>query len=909
MRQFKIGTKLLIFVLSLFVFTIFIIVAASLHKINDVNNEKNLIAANKGMEGLNYEIESLKNNSMQIAKIFAANQELANSIERKNKNKILEILDNASEGLEADFITLTDGDGTIIGCSRDPQSVGEDISNQKNVEKAISGLEFTTIEQVSHSKMSAVSGVPIKNSRGITVGAVSIGYALDKLEIVDIAKEKFQTEMTVFLDDVRISTTVTDGGARLVGTKLDPSIAEIVLRKGENYNGNADILGVPFITSYMPLLNGEGKIIGVVFAGQSISELTETRNTIIYIVVSITCVSLMLLLLLTFLYIRKTISKPIKSLAVAAEKIAVGDTNIYFQSKSTDEIGELMASFDKMANNIKSQAVAAQKVANGDLSIEVKSASEHDVMGKSLQLVIKTLRELVNETVSLSNSAVEGKLETRGNTGKFNGGYRQIISGINDTLDAVTIPLNAASAQLERMANGEELEIIDEDSFNGDFKTMVINLNKVRVSLYNLLDDSAMLVESALEGNLSIRADIKKHKGGYLRIIEGINKTLDAVIEPIRESAAVLDELAKGNLNVLVEGDYKGEHASIKNALNNSLSNIKSYINEISEILHQISSGNLDIKIENVYLGDFVAIKDSINDAISAFNQILNEMNIASEQVASGARQVSDGSQALSQGATEQASSIEELTASIAEIGAQTKQNAINASQANELSNLAKDDAIIGNNQMSTMLESMKEINVSSDNISKIIKVIEEIAFQTNILALNAAVEAARAGQYGKGFAVVAEEVRSLASRSANAAKETTLLIEGSISKVQFGTKIANKTAEALAKIVDGIESAATLIGEIATASNEQATGIAQINKGIEQVSHVVQTNSATAEESAAASEELSGQAELLKDMVSKFKLRKKEISNKNERLNYEAIAAQLEEKIEKPVIELTGTF
>jgi methyl-accepting chemotaxis protein len=287
-----------------------------------------------------------------------------------------------------------------------------------------------------------------------------------------------------------------------------------------------------------------------------------------------------------------------------------------------------------------------------------------------------------------------------------------------------------------------------------------------------------------------------------------------------------------------------------------------------------MGNGNMDQNITAEYKGDFVEIKDSLNNISISLSQILGEINQAADQVASGAKQVSDASQALSQGSTEQASTLEELTASITEIANQTKQNAMGANQANDLAGSARENGIKGNEQMKGMLKSMVEIDESSANISKIIKVIDDIAFQTNILALNAAVEAARAGQHGKGFAVVAEEVRNLAARSAEAAKETTSLIEGSISKVDTGTKLANATADALNDIAAGIEKSATLVGSIANASNEQASGIAQINMGIEQVSQVVQNNSATAEEAAAASEELSGQAELLKEMVGGFKLR-----------------------------------
>jgi methyl-accepting chemotaxis protein len=339
--------------------------------------------------------------------------------------------------------------------------------------------------------------------------------------------------------------------------------------------------------------------------------------------------------------------------------------------------------------------------------------------------------------------------------------------------------------------------------------------------------------------------------------------------QPVKKMVTVADKLALGEINIDLDIDTEDEIGTLAKSFGVLIESTK----EQALAVERIASGDLTAEVRVRSKNDVLGSK--LSELLEKLNDDFANIASAADQVASGAKQISNSSMELSQGATEQASSIQELTASLEELSSQTKLNAENADKANQFTENAKANAENGNIQMKEMLKAMDDISVSSRNISKIIKVIDDIAFQTNILALNAAVEAARAGQHGKGFAVVAEEVRTLAARSANAAKETTDMIEGSIRKVEDGTKIAKDTADALDKIVNEVDRAAALVSEIAVASNEQASGIAQINQGIMQVSQVVQTNSANSEEGAAASEELSGQAELMKDLVGKFRLKR----------------------------------
>lgn len=346
-----------------------------------------------------------------------------------------------------------------------------------------------------------------------------------------------------------------------------------------------------------------------------------------------------------------------------------------------------------------------------------------------------------------------------------------------------------------------------------------------------------------------------------------------SLTRPIAEIESAAINMAEGHLNVTVNYESKDELGVLSENMRTMTSRISYYMTEINRVMSQLADGDLNIQKADDFLGDFAPVQLSIRKLVSSLNDTLGLINQSADQVAASSEQVSSGSQALSQGATEQASSVEELAATINEISNQVNTTADNAVHARETTDQAGEAVNVCNQQMQDMIAAMSEISHKSGEIGKIIKTIEDIAFQTNILALNAAVEAARAGEAGKGFAVVADEVRNLASKSADASKNTAALIEGAIKAVEKGTGVANETAETLSRVVEAASATTGIVDKIADAAKSQAASITQVTQGVDQISSVVQTNSATAEESAAASEELSGQAQMLKDYVSRFKL------------------------------------
>ena len=348
------------------------------------------------------------------------------------------------------------------------------------------------------------------------------------------------------------------------------------------------------------------------------------------------------------------------------------------------------------------------------------------------------------------------------------------------------------------------------------------------------------------------------------------------LLKPIREIETAMKQVAKGDFKqVNLTYESKDELGELSDSVRGTINKLDIITDDLAYLCGEMGDGNFTIKSKHIpeYTGDYFEILKGLRYIRDTLSDTLVNIDSASTEVLAGSQQVSDGSQSLAQGATEQASAVEELLASMTEMQGQVKDNADHAANASRMASEAGDGITESNRIMGELMEAMDNINSTSNEISKVIKSIDDIAFQTNILALNAAVEAARAGAAGKGFAVVADEVRSLAAKSAESVKTTTVLIQNTLDAIAQGSKLATTTSDALAGVVQKAEAVNERVLEIARASDEQLSAVNQMTIGIEQISAVIQSTSATAEESAAASEELSGQANMLKTMISKFRL------------------------------------
>jgi methyl-accepting chemotaxis protein len=553
-------------------------------------------------------------------------------------------------------------------------------------------------------------------------------------------------------------------------------------------------------------------------------------------------------------------------------------TSATMMGERLDQYLESEADRSQFNGEINTQKIINTTMADHHLQLVINNVYDETdgyALGRMTQWSDRTAEVIAEKNVAeLIQQAVAGNLNKRIDTNTLpTGVIRDISSGINELLDAIITPLTMAANYVDSLSKGIIPGEIT-DGYHGDFNIIKNNLNACGLAIKALVADANLLANSAEAGALTTRADSAKHLGEYRKVIEGLNATLDAIVTPLNIAANNLDFIARGEIPEKITANFNGDFNHIKDNLNTCITSINALVSDVNILSNAAHEGRVSVRVDaSTHLGDFRKIVEGVNETLEMIVGPIATVKASVETINTAAAEITSGNNDLSARTEKQAASLEETAASMEELASIVKQNADNAKRANQLALNASGVAIKGGAVVSDAVVTMTAINESARKIEDIISVIDSIAFQTNILALNAAVEAARAGEQGRGFAVVAGEVRSLAQRSASAAKEIKDLINDSVSKTYEGTKQVENAGKTMEEVVSSVKQVADIISEIAAASTEQSAGINQVNAAMTSMDEATQQNASLVEEATAAAQSLLEQASALADAVSVFKL------------------------------------
>ena len=533
-----------------------------------------------------------------------------------------------------------------------------------------------------------------------------------------------------------------------------------------------------------------------------------------------------------FAIINRLVSVPVNRMVDVAEDIANGRININIDGSGKDEMGALVRRFKKMAASVSGLIDATNGMA-------------------------RRIRD-------------EGDIDARVDAGQFKGAYAEMSESINETIGGIYDDFSVTFDAIREITRGDFGAKAPE--FRGKKAVLGKRVEELKSNLNQIYVEVSRMTKAVGDGEIRHRIALDGFGGDWKGMMRGLNEVMESFCEPLAEIEVALGNLSRGSFDTRVSGKFRGEFLEISERVNKTLDRIAAYIKEVADVLGAMADGDLTRTITAEYMGDFAKIKNGLNNINETLNQIVREVTQTAIQVAQGAIVVQDSSQGLTASAEEQAASVEELHSSLTLISEGTKDNAAQARQAAAHSERSVESAVRGNGDMQKMLASMQGVKEASGKITNINRVIEDIAFQTNLLALNAAVEAARAGEHGLGFSVVAEEVRSLASKSQEAAQETSALIEDSVRRVNESMEMSGQTASALGTIVEDVSKVAAIISSIAEASGQQAEMVSQVHLGLSTITDAAMSNSLMTEKTAEASSELTAQAEVMHEMVGVFK-------------------------------------
>ena len=552
----------------------------------------------------------------------------------------------------------------------------------------------------------------------------------------------------------------------------------------------------------------------------------------------------------------RSITGPLGKTVTMIQELGKGHLGQRLKMTRRDEIGVMASTMDRFADDLQTNVIGSmQKIAVGDLSVEVVNKDQQDEISPALRSTTNALRGLIDEVKRLTQTAIAGKLETRGETGKFQGGYREIIQGVNNTLDAVVEPLNVAAEYVERISRGDIPQPIT-DTYHGDFNELKNNLNQCIHAINAMIADVNLLNTAGVEGQLATRADASKHQGEFRKIVQGMNDTMSAVIGPLTMAAHVIDQLAQGDIPQPIAETYRGDFEKLKGNLNALITRLREMLTSISDAANNLGSAATEILAATTQQ---TAGASEQSAAIAQTTTTFDELKTISEHSVLRAKEVASASQ---------------RTVEVARSGQRSVQDTIESmTQIKE--------------RVEGIAENILALSGQTQQIGEIIATVNNIASQSNMLALNASVEAARAGEHGKGFAVVAVEVRNLAEQSKQATAQvkailsdiqkatnaTVMATEEGTKGVDQGVKLAAQTREAIEQLSGVINESAQTAMQVVAGGQQQSTGIDQVALAMTNINQATVQSLASTRQAEKAAQNLNELARRLTDTLAHYRL------------------------------------
>lgn len=825
---------------------------------------------------------------------------------------------------------VTDENGVVIAAS-EAYFIGASLSDRNYIKKSFDGeINYSDLfySDVSNTVVMPLSAPVYSSTSNQIEGTINFLFEVENINAIvhngiNLLGETGDSYL-VNSEGILYSNTVLDPALEPLVDKIDTetvnALDELIKENVLNEivtNIVVDYRNERVISSGMPVLFGDS-IAGLVVEIDEVEALASIRSfrNIIYIllaVVSIVGIALSATIIINIL-------KPINKISEISLKVSKGNNNVDLEEllKRDDELGKLAKAFSEVVLSNKAKAEMISSIARGKIdNLEIPKDTIDDVY-ISINQMIENFNIYAKGMLELSDKLTYGQLDERVNSENLPGIFGELAENTNNIINVLTniidilpIPIYSIDDQLkinfinksgaimggtdkESAKASKCYELFETDMYNTDSCTVkkAFETSQQSSSLVNLktngtkrrcdLTSTPLFSDNEVVGTIEHFID----QTDVLNTQDRLKKQAEYQKLEVEQLVENIEKLSKGNFSLdFKDFDYDEDTEDVHNVFDNinqnlseSVKSISSYIGEISEVLSSLSNNDLDLEVNREYVGEFDNIKVALNKIIGSFNEVIKNIYNVSSNVSQSSVQMSMGAQSVSSGVTEQAASIEEISATITEVSAQVNENANMVKKVKDIAGTVEEKSRISDGQMTELNEAMNEISNASRDIQKVLKLIEDIAFQTNILSLNAAVEAARAGQHGKGFAVIAEDVRALALKSASAADETNNLVDAIISRINTGRSIADVTTESLKEILESAKLTTELSQKVANATNEQATAISQIDLSVNQISEVVQSTSINTHESAETSKQLSEKASELLKISSEFKIKDLEI-------------------------------